>query len=73
MRSRWCREPWEFVSDIFAQLADSTKVVFDIIEAVTTIVVEAEVETLSTIAAVVKEPLLFAVVATGWWLHGRRR
>ena len=73
MRSRWCREPWEFVSDIFAQLADSTKVVIDIIEAVTTIVVEAEVETLSTIVAVVKEPLLCAVVAAGWWLRGRRR
>ena len=62
-----------FHYDIFAQLADSTKVVIDIIEAVTTIVVEVEVEALSTIKAVVKEPLLAAVVAAGWWLHRRRR
>ena len=62
-----------FHYDIFAQLADSTKVVIDIIEAVITIVVEVEVEALSTIKAVVKEPLLAAVVAAGWWLHRRRR
>ena len=62
-----------FHYDIFAQLADSTKVVIDIIEAVTTIVVEVEVEALSKIEAVVKEPLLCAVVAAGWWLHRRRR
>ena len=51
-----------FHYDIFAQLADSTKVVIDIIEAVTTIVVEAEVETLSPFEAVVEEPPLCAVV-----------